>query len=183
LKMNKMMAASAAVAALVVGAPAAAQDAAEAASTGSENESYSTVYDVYDSTVENDLIDATLGSTVGDVNSNNSYDYDYVVSTQTLISANANQNFEEMIDVDTYEDYIELSTGDNYIDGSAFTRSAHNMRGSMGSSRKDFEIAQKLLVQNIIPIEKYVSFYDFDEVMTAFEDAISARAVKAVVKI
>ncbi len=121
MKMNKMMAASAAVAALVVGAPAVAQDAAEAASTGSENESYSEVYDVYDSTVENDLIDATLGSTVGDVNSNNSYDYDYVVSTQTLISANANQNFEEMIDVDTYEDYIELSTGDNYIDGSAFT--------------------------------------------------------------
>lgn len=122
MKMNKMMAASAAATALVIGAPAMAQDAAaEPASAGNENESYSTVYDVYDSTVENDLIDATLGSTVGDVNSNNSYDYDYVVSTQTLISANANQNFEEMIDVDTYEDYIELSTGDNYIDGSAFT--------------------------------------------------------------
>ncbi|NQZ58574.1 MAG: alcohol dehydrogenase catalytic domain-containing protein [Lentisphaeraceae bacterium] len=69
------------------------------------------------------------------------------------------------------------------LDGSLFTRSAHNMRGSMGSSKKDFEIAQKLLVQDLIPIDKYVTFYEFDDVMQAFEDSITAKTVKAVVKI
>lgn len=131
MKLSNVMTASAMALAAAFATPAMAQDYSGDNSTDSEN--YSEVYDVADSEIANDLIDASLGSTVDDTNSYNSYDYDTVVSTQTLISANANQAFEELVDMDTYEDYVELTTGANYVSDNAFTAFAGIANLSMNS--------------------------------------------------
>ncbi len=131
MKLSTVMTASAVAFAAAVATPAMAQDYSGDIENTSED--YSEVYDVADSDVANDLIDASIGSTVDDTNSYNSYEYNTVVSTQTLISANANQAFEELVDMDTYEDYVELSTGANYVSDNAFTAFAGIANLSMNS--------------------------------------------------
>ncbi len=68
------------------------------------------------------------------------------------------------------------------INATHLTRTALNMRGSMGSSRADYDIAQKLLATGIFPSESYVDNYIFDDVEKAFKDSIRAHNVKAVVQ-
>ncbi len=68
------------------------------------------------------------------------------------------------------------------FDGTHLTRSSQNMRGSMGSCRDDYMVAQKLLVQKVFPAEHYINLYDFNNIKQAFDDSIKANNVKAVVK-
>ncbi len=68
------------------------------------------------------------------------------------------------------------------INATHLTRTSLNMRGSMGSCREDYMIAQKLMVTGVFPSEHYTDFYDFDDITQAFEDSIKANNVKAVVK-
>ncbi len=68
------------------------------------------------------------------------------------------------------------------INATHLTRTSLNMRGSMGSCRVDYMVAQKLLVTGVFPAEKYTNHYDFKDVNQAFEDSIKANNVKAVIK-
>lgn len=68
------------------------------------------------------------------------------------------------------------------INATHLTRTALNMRGSMGSSRTDYDIAQKLIAVGTFPSEAYIERYDFAQVRQAFEDSIRANNVKAVVR-
>ena len=68
------------------------------------------------------------------------------------------------------------------INATHLTRTSLNMRGSMGSCREDYMIAQKLMVTGTFPSEHYTNIYPFEEISTAFEDAILAKNVKAVIK-
>ncbi|MEM7379721.1 MAG: zinc-binding dehydrogenase, partial [Bacteroidota bacterium] len=68
------------------------------------------------------------------------------------------------------------------INATQLTRTSLNMRGSMGSCREDYMIAQKLLVTGIFPSEHYVNRYEFVDVQQAFREAIKAENIKAVVK-
>ena len=62
------------------------------------------------------------------------------------------------------------------------TRTSLNMRGSMGSCRDDYMVAQKLMVTGVFPSGHYTNFYDFENITQAFEDSIRAKNVKAVIK-
>ena len=68
------------------------------------------------------------------------------------------------------------------INATHLTRTSLNMRGSMGSCREDYMVAQKLMVTGVFPAEKYMNQYDFEEISQAFEDSIKANNVKAVIK-
>ncbi|MCW5516875.1 zinc-dependent alcohol dehydrogenase [Muriicola sp. Z0-33] len=68
------------------------------------------------------------------------------------------------------------------INATHLTRTSLNMRGSMGSCREDYMVAQKLMVTGVFPSEHYTNFYDFENITQAFEDAIRAKNVKAVIK-
>ena len=68
------------------------------------------------------------------------------------------------------------------INATHLTRTSLNMRGSMGSCREDYMVAQKLMVTGVFPAEKYINHYDFKDVNQAFEDSIKANNVKAVIK-
>ncbi len=68
------------------------------------------------------------------------------------------------------------------INATHLTRTSLNMRGSMGSCRADYMVAQKLMVTGVFPSEAYTNLYEFEEITTAFEDSIKANNVKAVVK-
>lgn len=68
------------------------------------------------------------------------------------------------------------------INATHLTRTSLNMRGSMGSCRDDYMVAQKLMVTGIFPSEHYTNFYDFENISQAFEDSIKANNVKAVIK-
>ncbi len=68
------------------------------------------------------------------------------------------------------------------INATHLTRTSLNMRGSMGSCREDYRVAQKLMVTGVFPSEHYIDLYDFEHVTQAFEDSIKANNVKAVVK-
>ncbi len=68
------------------------------------------------------------------------------------------------------------------INATHLTRTSLNMRGSMGSCRVDYMIAQKLMVTGVFPAEHYTNLYDFNDIARAFEDSIKANNVKAVVK-
>ena len=69
------------------------------------------------------------------------------------------------------------------INATHLTRTSLNMRGSMGSCRDDYMVAQKLMVTGVFPAEHYTNFYDFEDISQAFEESIKALNVKAVVKI
>ena len=68
------------------------------------------------------------------------------------------------------------------INATHLTRTSLNMRGSMGSCRTDYMVAQKLMVTRVFPTEKYINHYDFKDINKAFEDSIKANNVKAVIK-
>ncbi|WP_026810491.1 zinc-dependent alcohol dehydrogenase [Arenibacter latericius] len=68
------------------------------------------------------------------------------------------------------------------INATHLTRTSLNMRGSMGSCRADYMVAQKLMLTGAFPAEHYTDFYDFKDITQAFEDSIKATNVKAVVK-
>jgi len=68
------------------------------------------------------------------------------------------------------------------INATHLTRTSLNMRGSMGSCRDDYMAAMKLMTTGIFPAEHYTDLYDFADVTKAFEDSITAKNVKAVVK-
>jgi len=68
------------------------------------------------------------------------------------------------------------------INATHLTRTSLNMRGSMGSCREDYMVAQKLMATGVFPSEAYIDAYDFKDITQAFEDSISANNVKAVVK-
>ena len=68
------------------------------------------------------------------------------------------------------------------INATHLTRTSLNMRGSMGSCREDYMVAQKLMVTGVFPAEKYTNHYDFKDINQAFEDSIKANNVKAVIK-
>jgi threonine dehydrogenase-like Zn-dependent dehydrogenase len=68
------------------------------------------------------------------------------------------------------------------INATHLTRTSLNMRGSMGSCRTDYMVAQKLMVTGAFPAEHYTDQYDFKDITQAFEDSIRATNVKAVIK-
>lgn len=68
------------------------------------------------------------------------------------------------------------------INATHLTRTSLNMKGSMGSCRDDYMVAQKLMVTGVFPSEHYTDFYDFEDITQAFEDSIRANNVKAVIK-
>jgi len=68
------------------------------------------------------------------------------------------------------------------INATHLTRTSLNMRGSMGSCRDDYMVAQKLMVTGIFPSEHYINHYEFKDISQAFEDSILANNVKAVIK-
>ncbi len=68
------------------------------------------------------------------------------------------------------------------INATHLTRTSLNMRGSMGSCREDYRVAQKLMVTGIFPSEHYTDMYDFEDITQAFEDSIKANNMKAVIK-
>lgn len=68
------------------------------------------------------------------------------------------------------------------INATHLTRTSLNIRGSMGSCRADYMIAQKLIVTGVFPAENYTNHYDFKEINQAFKDSIKANNVKAVIK-
>lgn len=118
MKMTKLMAASAAVVALAVGAPAMAQQ--------SQNND---VTDNSDSIVVNDLLDvylqanASTTTTLDDVNSNNNNNNDFVIATQTLTATNTNSLMDELVDLDGEDGTpapVGYNSGDNYVRGNAF---------------------------------------------------------------
>ena len=68
------------------------------------------------------------------------------------------------------------------INATHLTRTSLNMRGSMGSCREDYVVAQKLMVTGVFPSEHYTDMYDFQDITQAFEDSIKANNMKAVIK-
>ncbi len=69
------------------------------------------------------------------------------------------------------------------FDATAFTRAGQKMMGVMGSDRVDFEVAQSLLQQSVIPVERYSQVYLFADALIAMEDSILAKTTKAILKI
>lgn len=120
MKTIKLMAASAAVVALAVGAPAMAQQNQNNDVTDTNN----------GAVVVNDLLDVYLAAdastttTVDDINSNNNNNNDLVIATQTLIATNAAQNFDEIVDLDGEDGSpapVGYNSGDAYNRGNAFS--------------------------------------------------------------
>lgn len=68
------------------------------------------------------------------------------------------------------------------INATHLTRTSLSMRGSMGSCREDYMVAQKLMVTGVFPAKEYTNMYSFDDITQAFEDSIKANNVKAVIK-
>lgn len=65
----------------------------------------------------------------------------------------------------------------------AFTRSGQAMQGVMGSSREDYDNAQRLLQRGVFPVEAYSQVYPFADAMRAMTDSIRAHTPKAVLAI
>ena len=65
----------------------------------------------------------------------------------------------------------------------AFTRSGQSMQGVMGSNRKDFRTAQKLLQRGVFPVDVYSQQYAFSDAMTAMEESITAKTPKAILAV
>ncbi len=68
------------------------------------------------------------------------------------------------------------------INATHVTRTALNLRGSMGSCREDYVSAMKLMATGVFPTAHYTDFYEFDNITQAFQDSIKANNMKAVVK-
>ncbi len=68
------------------------------------------------------------------------------------------------------------------INATHLTRTSLNIKGSMGSCRTDYLVAMKLMLTGVFPAEHYTDQYNFNELTQAFEDSITAKNMKAVVK-
>ncbi len=69
------------------------------------------------------------------------------------------------------------------FEATSFVRSGQRMTGVMGSNRSDFLTAQALLLRGAFPVEAYSQIYDFDDVIRAMDDSMSARTPKAVLAV
>lgn len=134
MKMTKVMAASAAVVALAVGAPAMAQQNQNNDVTDTNN----------GAVVVNDLLDVYLAAdasttntfTADDINSNNNNNNDLVIATQTLTATNAAQNFDEIVDLDGEDGSpapVGYNSGNAYNRGNAFSAFAGIVNQSMNT--------------------------------------------------
>lgn len=132
MKMTKVLAASAAVAALAVGAPAMAQQNQNNDVTDTNN----------GAVVVNDLLDVYLAAdasttfTADDINSNNNNNNDLVIATQTLTATNAAQNFDEIVDLDGEDGSpapVGYNSGNAYNRGNAFSAFAGIVNQSMNT--------------------------------------------------
>ncbi len=132
MKMTKVLAASAAVAALAVGAPAMAQQNQNNDVTDTDN----------GAVVVNDLLDVYLAAdasttnTLDDINSNNNNNNDLVIATQTLTATNTAYEFDEMVDLDGEDGSpapVGYNSGDNYNRGNAFSAFAGIANQSMNT--------------------------------------------------
>jgi threonine dehydrogenase-like Zn-dependent dehydrogenase len=68
------------------------------------------------------------------------------------------------------------------IDATQITRTSLNIRGSVGSSKEDYIIAQKLMLTGVFPSGHYIDKYEFKDIEKAFEDSVKATTGKAVIK-
>lgn len=132
MKMTKVLAASAAVVALAVGAPAMAQQNQNNDVTDTNN----------GAVVVNDLLDVYLAAdastttTVDDVLSNNNNGNDLVIATQTLTATNTAYQFDEIVDLDGEDGTpapVGYNSGDNYNRGNAFSAFAGIANQSMNT--------------------------------------------------
>jgi L-iditol 2-dehydrogenase len=78
---------------------------------------------------------------------------------------------------------IATYPGDVAFGATAFTRSGQAMHGVMGSSHEDYDAAQQLLLQGVLPVDVYARVYAFDRVLDAVADSIAARTPKAIVQV
>jgi len=69
------------------------------------------------------------------------------------------------------------------FEATSFVRSGQVMTGVMGSNRSDFVTAQTLLQREIFPVEKYSQVYEFENVIEAMNDSMSAQTPKAILAI
>jgi threonine dehydrogenase-like Zn-dependent dehydrogenase len=65
----------------------------------------------------------------------------------------------------------------------AFTRAGQTLVGVMGSSREDFDNAQRLIARGVVPVAEYARQYPFARVLEAMDDSIAARTTKAVLAV
>lgn len=95
------------------------------------------------------------------------------------------QVLQEAIDVVRPEgDICVIATypGEVSINATHLTRTSLNMRGSMGSCRTDYAVAQKLIKTGGFPASEYINIYEFQDIQQALEDSIRAENIKAVIK-
>ncbi len=137
MKTMKLMAASAAVVALAVGAPAMAQQ-----NQDNDNDTTGAAGNNSDTIVVNDLLDvylaadASTNNTLDDINSNNNNNNDLVIATQTLTATNAAQNFDEIVDLDGEDGSpapVGYNSGNAYNRGNAFSAFAGIVNQSMNT--------------------------------------------------
>lgn len=117
MKMRKLLAASAAVAALAVGAPAMAQANQNNDVTDTNNSAI----------VVNDLLDVYLQAQSTTTNTLRDNDFNShnnsVAAFQLLNAINTNYQMDELVDLDGQDDTsspVGYHSGDNYVRGSAF---------------------------------------------------------------
>lgn len=155
MKMTKILAASAAVAALSIGAPAMAQQAQD-----NDNNTTGAAGNNSDTIVVNDLLDVYLQAqdnsqdndslTVGDVNSNNTANT--ITATQLLLAVNTNSNMQEVVDMNTTDGgNNNHNSGDNYVNGSAFAAFAGILDASFSSgTNSNAQSASNIAAQGTI---------------------------------
>ncbi len=68
------------------------------------------------------------------------------------------------------------------INATHLTRTSLNIKGSMGSCREDYMVAQKLLLTGVFPARHYMNIYPFSDIDKAFKESIQALNMKAVIK-
>jgi threonine dehydrogenase-like Zn-dependent dehydrogenase len=69
------------------------------------------------------------------------------------------------------------------FEATTFVRGGQSMAGVMGSCKGDFEKAQALLADGVVPVEAYVRVYPFRDALRAMADCMTARVAKAVLEI
>lgn len=155
MKMTKLLAASSAVVALALGAPAIAQQAQD-----NDNNTTGAAGNNSDTIVVNDLLDVYLQAqnnsqdndtlTVGDVNSNNTANT--ITATQLLLAVNTNSNMQEVVDMNTDAGgNNNHNSGDNYVNGSAFAAFAGILDQSFSSgTNSNAQSASNIAAQGTI---------------------------------
>ena len=156
MKMTKLLAASSAVVALAIGAPAMAQQTQDndvdnttgAAGNNSDTIVVNDLLDVYLQAQNNSQDNDTL--TVGDVNSNNTANT--ITATQLLLAVNTNSNMEEVVDMNTNQGgNNNHNSGDNYVRGSAFAAYAGILDQSFSSgTNSNAQSASNIAAQGTI---------------------------------